>query len=157
MATADWSNPAGPPFRYPKTIIPASARGGPQYPAVFSIRGKNEAEEGRRFADLVAFLMENGVVQDASQVAILLHSVRFGYSGPYIEALEAKGILSYCPRARSFFDEQEIRWMVAAMAVILGYFGEGQGEASGFSGQALADYASRAIGDLARTCASPHP
>jgi DNA helicase-2/ATP-dependent DNA helicase PcrA len=157
MATADWSNPAGAPFRYAKTIIPASGRSGSRYPAVFSIRGKNEADEGRRFADLVSFLMEHGIVDDASHVALLLHSVRSEHSAPYIDALEAKGIRSYCPRARSFFDEQEIRWVVAAMAVILGYFDEGQGETHGFSGQALADYVSKAVGDLARTCASPHP
>jgi ATP-dependent DNA helicase UvrD/PcrA len=50
--------------------------------------------------DLVQFLKREDVIQDYSQVALLLHSVRLDHSGPFIDALEKKGIPAFCPRAR---------------------------------------------------------
>ena len=136
MASADWSNPGNPerPFRYEKAI--EADRGGangkangrangeageqqhPDYPAVFSIWGQNAADEAARFADFVAYLKEQGVISDYNQVALLLHSVRSDHSGPYIEALSKKGIRAFCPRARSYFDNEEIRLMVGCFAVL---------------------------------------
>ena len=90
MASADWSNPEGLPFRYDKTIEPDPDAKHPEYPAVFSIWGRNKKDEAERFADLVAFLKEKKVIEDYSQVALLLHSVRLGHSGHYLAALAAK-------------------------------------------------------------------
>ena len=41
-----------------------------------------------------------------------------------MNALEARGIKSFCPRARAFFENEEVRLIVAAVAVILGYVKE---------------------------------
>ncbi len=60
MASVDWSNPRGLPFRYDKMIRPDPAGEHPDYPAVFSIWGENERDEAERFADCVAFLKETG-------------------------------------------------------------------------------------------------
>jgi DNA helicase-2/ATP-dependent DNA helicase PcrA len=157
MASADWSNPRGLPFRYDKTIQPDLATEHPDYPAIFAIWGRNERDEAERFADMVACLKQQQVIADYSQVALLLHSVRLEHSGPYLGALEAKGIPAFCPRARAYFDNDEVRLMVACLAVIFGYYGEGRGEMHGAAVAALADYVDAAIVDLGRRYSGDHP
>ena len=156
MASADWSNPDGLDFRYDKTIHAAPDTEFPEYPAVFSIWGRNPPDEARRFADLVAYLKQNGVIEDYSQVALLLHSVRQEHSRPYLEALEERGIPAFCPRARAYFENQEIRDIVGCFALIFGWYGEGRGDVAGAVGE-LAAYVDRSIIDLARRFAMPHP
>jgi DNA helicase II / ATP-dependent DNA helicase PcrA len=150
MATADWSNPSGPSFRYPKTIQPEPGAVYPAYPAVFSIYGASEKDEGERFADLVAYLKQSGIVEDYSQVALLLHSVRQDHSGRYLDALARRGIKAFCPRARTFFENEEVRLMVAALAIVLGYHGDGRGETWGRALQELAAYVDDGIVELAK-------
>lgn len=157
MASADWSNPSGPAFRYDKTIEPDPASDHPNYPAIFCIWGKSSADEAKRFADLVAYLKERHIIEDFSQVALLLHSVRTKYSGPYIKALEAKGIPAFCPRARAYFENEEVRLMVACYAIIFGYVGNGRGRLSGSVLASLAKYVDNCILDLASRCNPPHP
>jgi DNA helicase-2/ATP-dependent DNA helicase PcrA len=157
MASADWSNPRRLPFRYDKTIQPDLATAHPDYPAIFAIWGRNERDEAERFADMVAFLKQNQVIADYSQVALLLHSVRVEHSGPYLAALEAKGIPAFCPRARSYFDNDEVRLMVACLAVIFGYYGDGRGEVHGAAVAALANYVDAAIVELGRCYSGAHP
>jgi len=157
MASADWSNPSGPAFRHDKNIEPDPDSEHPDYPAVFRIWGKNSADEAKRFADLVAYLKKHGVIADYSQVALLLHSVRIEHSGPYTEALAAKGIPAFCPRARAYFENEEVRLMVACYAVIFGYVGNGRGNLSGKALTRLAEYVDDCILDLARRCSPPHP
>lgn len=157
MASADWSGPAGRPFRYDKIIEPDSDSEHPDYPAVFCIWGKGATDEARRFADLVAYLKESGVIQDYSQVALLLHSVRQDHSGPYLAALEARNIPAFCPRARAYFENEEVRLMVACYAVIFGYVGDGRGNLVGKSLQELGRYVDACILDLAQRYAPPQP
>ena len=157
MASADWTNPEGASFRFPKKIVadPDTRHG--RYPALFCIWGKDKAEEARRFADLVVFLKKSQIVEDVNSIALLLHSVRAEHSGPYVEALEAKGIAAFCPRARAYFEAEEVRAMVGALALILGYFEEGQGDLGNRSVRELAEYVNGCIQDLARDYPSPHP
>ena len=157
MASADWSNPQGLPFRYDKRIEPDADAKHPEYPALFSIWGQNKKDEAERFADLVAFLKEKKVIEDYCQVALLLHSVRLENSGHYLEALAERDIPAFCPRARAYFDNEEIRMMVGCFAVIFGYYGDGRGEISGPALQSLAEYVDECIQDLARRFRSPHP
>ena len=101
MASADWSNPKGPDFRFAKTIVPEPGALYPDYPAVFSIYGTSARDEGERFADLVAYLKEQGIVEDYSQVALLLHSVREEHSGPLPRRAGSQGhpgVLPASPR-----------------------------------------------------------
>lgn len=150
MASADWSNPKGPDFRFPKTIVPEPGVPYPGYPAVFSIYGTSARDEASRFADLVAYLKDQGIVEDYSQVALLLHSVRQEHSGRYLEALARKSIPAFCPRARGYFENEEVRLMVAALALVLGYHGEGRGETWGRALAELAAYVDDALIDLAK-------
>ena len=110
-----------------------------------------------RFADMVAFLKEHDVIADYNQVALLLHSVRQEHSGPYLAALEAKGIPAFCPRARAYFENDEVRLMVACLAVIFGYYGEGRGQVSGSALAELADYIDAGIVALGRRYGGAHP
>ena len=157
MASADWSNPSGPPFRFDKSIGPDPETEHTDYPAIFSVWGKDERAEAERFADLIAYLKQESVIEDYSQVALLLHSVRSAHSGRYIAALEKRGIPAFCPRARAYFDNDEIRLMIGCLAVLFGYHGQGRGNLAGRSLQALANYTDACIVQLAQRCPSSHP
>src|ERR1035437_3004493 len=126
MASADWSNARGVPFSYDKTIEADPNGQHPDYPAVISIWGRDAGDEGDRFADLVDFLKRRSVIEDYSQVALLLHSVREEHSGSYLAALQTRGIPAFCPRARAYFENGEIRLMVACFAVLFGWHGQGR-------------------------------
>lgn len=158
MAAADWRNPAGgSSFRFDKTIEPDPDTSFPDYPSVFSIWGTTKTDEGKRFADLVSFLAENKVIEDYSQVALLLHSVRADHSGPYLDALDRAGIPYFCPRARAYFDNPEVQAAVACLAVILGWHGEGRGNIQGRSLMELTRYVDGAIAEIGRKYRDPHP
>ena len=156
MASADWSNPDGDSFRYDKTITADPQADHPEYPAVISIWGAGAKDEAARFADLVEYLAANGVIEDYSQVALLLRSVRDRNSRPYLDALQAKGIPAFCPRARAFFEIPAIRRMAACFAVIFSWHGKERGRIFGRLSQ-LADYVDEAIVELGRGFGAPHP
>lgn len=158
MASWDWiDRKTGTSYRFNKTILPDPEGSFPEYPAVFSIWGENLRDEAKRLADLISFLKENQVIEDESQVALLLHSVRFDYSEPYIKALTERGIRSFCPRARAYFENEEIQLMVGCFAVLLGYFGDGRGGNLSGSLQDLAAYTDACITELGRHFPRPHP
>ena len=156
MASADWSSPEGGSFRHDKTISADTSRPYPDYPSVIGIWGSDDSDEADRFADLVGFLKENGVIADYNQVALLLHSVREQHSGPYLAALRAKSIPAFCPRARAFFEMPEVRHLVACYAVLFGWHGDGRGQVGGAVAN-LADYVDEALIQLGRSFGSPHP
>jgi DNA helicase II / ATP-dependent DNA helicase PcrA len=158
MASSDWSNPNGISFRYDKEIVEDPDIDYPKYPAVFCIWGNGKQDEARRFADFVYFLKKNNIIEDYSQVALLLHSVRSEHSNPYMQALWAKNkIPAYCPRARAYFQYDEIRFMVGAFAVILGYYGNQRGDIQGSSLKSLSNYVDDCITILGRKFPYPHP
>jgi len=156
MASTDWSNAHGASFRYDKTIEADAAGTHPDYPSVIAIWGKDKSDEVARFADLVEFLRKNEVIADYGQVALLLHSVREDHSGPYLAALEAKGIPAFCPRARAFFEVPQVRDLVACFATLFGWHGNGRGQVGGAVAE-LSTYVDDAIVQLARRFGTPHP
>jgi DNA helicase-2/ATP-dependent DNA helicase PcrA len=156
MASADWSNPSGVPFRHDKTIKPDPNTKHTIYPAIFSIWGKDERDEAKRFADLIHYLKMNAVIEDYSQVALLLHSVRQDHSAAYLDALSDKGIPAFCPRARTYFDNDEIRNIVGCFAIIFGWHTQGRGQALGAVAE-LALYVDGCIVQLGRRFGAPHP
>lgn len=156
MASIDWSNPRGAPFRFDKTIGADPEGEHPDYPAVISVWGRDARDEAERFADLVAFLKSQKVVEDYSQIALLLHSVREDHSRSYLSALETRGIPAFCPRARAYFEYHEIRLMVGCFALLLGWYGDGRGHVAGAVAN-LARYVDQGLVDLARRFAPPHP
>lgn len=156
MTSADWSNQDGAPFRYDKTIEAHASETHPDYSSVIGIWGRDRPDEATRFADLIEFLKRNEVIADYSQVALLLHSVRENHSGPYLAALEARGISAFCPRSRTYFESTEIRDLVACFAVLFGWHGNGRGHVAGAVAE-LATYVDDAIVQLGRRFGIPHP
>ena len=156
MASADWSNHQGARFRYDKTIEADATGTHPDYPSVIAIWGRDRHDEATRVADLIEFLEKNEVIADYSQVALLLHSVREDHSGPYLAALEAKGIPAFCPRARAYFEITEIRDLVACFAVLFGWHGNGRGQVGGAVAK-LGTYVDDTIVQLGRRFGAPHP
>lgn len=159
MAGCDWSNPSSLfPFRYAKTIEPDPEVQHPDYAAVFQIWGADQKDEASRVADFVAFLKQNQVIQDYNQVALLLHSVRTDHSGHYTEALERRSIPTFVPRARAYFDNDEVRLIVGCFAVLLGWYGNNRGTLSGYGLHDLADYVDDCLVAVARAgVAGKHP
>ena len=155
MASANWQAGARL-LRFPKQIQPDPQGTNPDYTALFCIHGVNQSDEAERFAELVVFLKSRQVIEDYSQVALLLHSVQQQHSGRFIAALAAKGIPAFCPRARTYFENDEVRLMVASLALILGYHGVGRGTVAGAL-VALGDYLDAAILELGRNYPQPHP
>ncbi len=156
MTSSDWSNRGGLPFRYNKHIAPDGDAEHPNYPSIFSVRGRNSHYEADRVADIISHLKENGVIEDYSQVALLLHSVREKYSGHYLEALAQKGIPAFCPRARTYFDHDEIRHMMACFSIIFSWHGQQRGETFGAM-QELANYVDDACVRLGRSFTGKTP
>lgn len=158
MNSCDWTNPGSQErFRYDKEIIPDSDVNFADYPAVFSTWGESKKDEANRIADLIHFLKNNKVVEDYSQVAILLHSVRLTHSGHYLNALEERGIPVFCPRARGYFENDEVKFMVACFDILLGHYGERRGKTTSYKIKELNNYLDHCIIELGKSFADPHP
>ncbi len=125
ISQIDWQNPdGGAPFRYPdKIVVPSKETVSPEYPAVFCIWGKDQEDEAERFADMVLYLLKNKIINDPSDIALLLKSVRLEHSEPYIAALNNKNIKAFCPRAKAYFENEEIKLLIACYALIFDYIG----------------------------------
>jgi DNA helicase-2/ATP-dependent DNA helicase PcrA len=73
---------------------------------------------------MVDYLLKNKVINDPSDVALLMRSVAYKNSKPFIEALAEKGIKSFCPRAKAYFEKDEIKILIACFAIILDFIGD---------------------------------
>ena len=149
MATADWSNRDGTNFRFDKSITADLKTDHADYPAILKVWTTTAADEADRVANFVKYLMDTKVVSDPSQVAILLHSVRDEHSAHYVAALEQQGISTYCPRARTYFENEEVELMLACFSLIFGWYDSGRGETRG-SVSRLACYVDECLVKLAR-------
>ena len=68
-------------------------------PAVISVQGRDPVDEASQLADLLRFMVHNGVIANYGQAALLLHSVKDAVSGPYLDGLERAGIPVRCEPA----------------------------------------------------------
>jgi DNA helicase-2/ATP-dependent DNA helicase PcrA len=155
MASSDWSNQDGTSFRTDKTIQPSVEREHPNYPAIFSIQGMNTNDEAEQFAEFVFSLKGQGIISDYSDVALLLSSVQPYHSEVYIDALMKKGIEASCPRARSYFKQEEVCLMVACFAQIFGYFEKEQRNL--LDNEYFSEYVTNCSKKLRKDYSLPHP
>ncbi|MGM0411401.1 MAG: ATP-dependent DNA helicase [Bacillota bacterium] len=116
MQNIDWDE-----YRFDKTIIPCEENRKKAYESVFKIEADDKKEQADKIADFVKEIKENELINDYSEVAILLDSVKERYSSPLIEALSKLDIPSYCPRARMFFNYDEIKLFIGAIMRIFNY------------------------------------
>jgi len=116
ITSIDWDG-----FRHQKEIKENPGGEFPAYPAVFSIWAGGPEDEARRFVQLIKFLKDNKIIQDWSDVALLLRSVRPEHSGHYIQALKDNHIPYFAPRAKMFFENEEVKFLIACYALIFGF------------------------------------
>jgi DNA helicase-2/ATP-dependent DNA helicase PcrA len=119
ITSLDWKG-----YRHPKEIQADPDSKFPDYPAVFSIWGENKDDEAKRFIRLIKFLKEKQIIQDWSDVAILLKSVKPDHSGHYIQALKDSNIPYFAPRAKRYFENDEIKILIACYSIIFSFYGE---------------------------------
>ncbi len=99
MDTAAPWNIDGRSFRFTKDVVPNKLGAHHDYPAVISVLGRDPVHEAKQLAELLLFLKQNGVIREYGQAALLLHSVKDGVSGPYLDGLERAGIPARCEPA----------------------------------------------------------
>ena len=84
---------------YAKSAAPHAPETHRDYPAVISVQGQDPRDEAAQLGELLRFLRQSGVITSYGQAALLLHSVRDGFSGPYLDGLELAGIPVRCEPA----------------------------------------------------------
>ena len=99
MATAAPWETGGRSHRYAKSAAPHAPETHRDYPAVISVQGKDSGDEAAQLGELLRFLRTRDVIASYGQAALLLHSVRDEFSGPYLDGLELAGIPVRCEPA----------------------------------------------------------
>ena len=153
-STGRWMDTAAPwevdgrSYRYAKSILPHRPETHLAYPAVISVQGRDPVDEAGQLVALIKFLRDKGVITIFGQVALLLHSVKDGVSGPYMDGLERGGVPVRCEPAGhdrvTAGDEMLITTIHQAKGrewqlVIIGSL-TGPDMATGRIGRELADY-----------------
>jgi DNA helicase-2/ATP-dependent DNA helicase PcrA len=135
MDAHDWKAKPGTAstnFRFDKGLMAARSAGDGGFPTL-RLSGADVDAVAKNAANLIKELHDSGKASDFSQIAILLPSVRLEKSGPYIDALAELGIKSYCPRAKAYFANDEVKTLVACIAYILDWEGDRRGNLWGDS------------------------
>ncbi|EFH86075.1 UvrD-helicase domain-containing protein [Ktedonobacter racemifer] len=124
MRTLDWRNGEHDRLSRTEKIIQADPQATfSDYPSVLTLQDADVEQEAEQLAELIYTLKEQGRISDYNQVAFLLYSVRSYMSETYIEAFHKQGIAVHCPRARQYFEQEEIRLIIACFAYLLDYDG----------------------------------
>ncbi|NBR24890.1 MAG: ATP-dependent helicase, partial [Micrococcales bacterium] len=118
MESGTWTKD-GNRYRFSKHLEPADYEE-TTYPSVYLNNALDPDDEAIRNAKFIRSLKDSGFIGDYSEVAILLRSVREQHSLPFRAALASEGIKSFCPRAKTFFRNEEVGLIFASLAHILG-------------------------------------
>lgn len=91
------------------------------YPAVGWLSANRVCDLPGRFVSMVQGLIQNGIVPDYSQCALLLLSTQETprYAGPYVTALRDAEIPVYNPRSKAYVERQEIAGAMGAFLAIV--------------------------------------
>ncbi len=115
MAAPGSRVPGKPPLEAMNTKISAH-----DYPAVGKMSGRNYEAFADAFAETIADLKNNGVIEDYSQCCLILRSTKEGAqgAGAYATALRARGIPYFNPRNKSFLAQEEVLALLGAITAI---------------------------------------
>jgi len=107
--------------RAPKPHIQAGSTISGSYPAVATLAGNTVPSVATKFADTVHGLLANGIVRDANQCCLLLKSTKETpqNAGPYVTALQARGLNVYNPRNKAFLEQEEVQVLLGALLAIV--------------------------------------
>lgn len=91
------------------------------YPSVAFITGKTIEDTANKFASFVRDLLNNDIIQNPNQCALLMKSVRESPRNAFhfAQALRNIGIVPYNPRSRTFLDQIEITSALGAFISIV--------------------------------------
>ncbi len=114
---------ARPGVRAPdkKPVEPMSSVTG-DHPAVAWVTRKKAGDLPAAVADLIEdHLVADGVISDYSQCVLLLRSAKDSTrnAGPFLEALNAKGVPVYNPRSKTFMDSEEVQCLLGALVHVI--------------------------------------
>jgi len=113
MKTINWGK-----NRFNKNIKPCKDNYLPFYNSTFKIDGSGQKMQAEKVANFIKELKTKNIINDYSEVVILIDTVKSKYSDHFIKALAEKGIKSNCPRARNFFSYDEIIFSLAIFLYI---------------------------------------
>lgn len=111
-------------YRFKKEILPdkKDPKYKLQYPSVLTIQ--EYSNNPSQVANLILFLKENKIVSDYNQIVLFMRSIAFKNTKEYLDEFETRGIPHYAPRSKRFFENQEIREMIAGFTRVLNFEGE---------------------------------
>lgn len=91
------------------------------YPAVSAIFGSSRKDSAERMADFIEFLNDKDVIEDYSQIALLLRSTRESprNAEKFINALKDKNIPVYNPRNKSLTEQDEIKLALGCLISLI--------------------------------------
>lgn len=103
----------------PSLIAESSINGA--YPSVAYIEGRIIPDTAQIFADFVKYLLDNSVISDPKQCALLMRTVRETprNAGEFAEALQRVGINPYNPRSRTLLSQEEVVILLGAFISII--------------------------------------
>jgi len=119
-----WKEDGKQRYRFPKKIKhnPECAEANLDYTSVFGILDQEFAP--KKVAETILFLKRNKVISDLNQIAFFMRSIAYGNTKPFLEEFERKGIPYYAPRSKKYFENDEVKEIVACFIQILSYKGE---------------------------------
>lgn len=115
-AKGSWTGEAGQSFRYPKEIR-ARLEDFPDYPSVVKVAaGPGQEAWNEEVLAFIGSLKEGGVLKDNNQLAFLFKSVKSPKAVALAAYLEDQGVPVYSPRSDMFFQREEVRFLIGALA-----------------------------------------
>jgi DNA helicase-2/ATP-dependent DNA helicase PcrA len=119
MKNENWSNHSGEiQSRFDKVMKPNPKQHFEDYPAVITNSEATHKKEGEDLAKMVVYLKNSGIIEDYSQVALLLHTTRSSNSEHFVQALKGRGIPCFNPRAKAFLYNEEIMQIIGCYAFL---------------------------------------
>lgn len=92
-----------------------------EYPAVSAIMGDSRRDAADRMASFIEFLLDEGHIDDYSQIALLLRSTRESPQNAqdFVDALREAGIPIYNPRNKALTEQEEVQLALGALVTLL--------------------------------------
>ncbi|MBM3713660.1 MAG: ATP-dependent helicase, partial [Actinobacteria bacterium] len=91
------------------------------YPSVIKMQQDNEYEDKnpKNIVKLISFLKDNKIISDFNQIAFFMRSIAYGNVRKYLDEFEKNIIPYYAPRSKKFFENQEIKEIIAGFIRVL--------------------------------------
>lgn len=123
MQTDIWYEGGKCKYRLQKEIIPDkdNKKNKLNYPSVIKMQQSSEFDDKNQksVVKLISFLKDNKIISDLNQIAFFMRSIAYGNVKKYLDEFEKNGIPYYAPRSKKFFENQEIKEIIAGFIRVL--------------------------------------